>query len=282
MNCKIRRSSQAALFICVSVIVLPILAAAGSRWDVEPTPLMIMEDAGIATTVEAVSQTLSDTSQDEQLRYWAAMALGQLADEQAVPVLRKSLSDRSAVVRAGSASALGFIGSIAAIEPLCETALHDDNMVPRRNAVTSLYFLVTDDSTKCLVQVAGNETELRELRLASLSLLSQQLQERRGFEGLIPTLNDPDAEIKGMSAVILSIEYADEPAVLESLSVTRSLVDATLSVSIHSSVYVRMVERLEDVAAREFFLDGEDSNFYYEPIHAAVNDRIRHWAADSL
>jgi len=243
---------------------------------------MRMGEAGIAATVGDISQVLADTKRDEQLRYWAAMALGQLEDDRAVPFLIQALTDNSATVRAGSAMALGFIGSVSATDSLCATAVSDDNMAPRRSAVTALYFLVNAESTKCLVRVAADEHELQEVRIASLSLLSEQLLERRGFEALIPALDDPDADIKGLSAIILSSEYANEPALLESLSVTQSLVEAILGASSHSWVYVRMVERLEDVAAREFVLDGEDDHLYYEPVRTAINLRIEQWAGEEL
>jgi hypothetical protein len=55
---------------------------------------------------------------DEKARIAAAVGLGRLGDERAVPALIKALADRSAVVRGVAASALGHLGDVRAIEPL--------------------------------------------------------------------------------------------------------------------------------------------------------------------
>lgn len=265
----------------IAVLFVPQASHAAGLWDVLPTPLMRMQDAGVPTTVEAISNVLADATQEDEFRYWAAMALGQLGDERAIPWLISSLSDQKEIVRAGAASALHYLPSAEAVQPLCETALHDEDMAPRHNAVNALSSVMTNAATTCLVRVAAKVQETKKVRLQSLILLEQQTQERQGFEELIPTLEDRDPDVKGMAAIILSIEYANEPQVLESLSVTESLVDAALNAELDSWIYLRMVERLETIADRKFVgVSDEEREVMIPSIRAEINNRIMEWTKE--
>ena len=151
------------------------LQATGS-WDVGPTPLDIMQKAGVPANVDAISEILVDAAREEQFRFWAALALGQLGDDGAIPVLLSSLSDQIVLVRLGAATALGYIPSEKSTQPLCKTALHDHDPAPRHGAVTSLSAVMTDATTQCLVRVAVNEQETTKVRLLSLNLLEQHVR----------------------------------------------------------------------------------------------------------
>lgn len=267
------------------LVLAPVLTFvfAASTWDVSPTPLDQMQEAGVSISVDAISKILADPKQDVQLRYWAAMALGQLADKSAIPALVASLSDSDPNDRIGAAGALMYLPDEGIVQVLCETAVHDGNSGPRHSATTSLSAITTDEATKCLVRVAGNEQETKKIRLQSLIILEQQIQERKGFEELIPTLGDLDPDVKGMAGIILSIEYIDEPEVLESLSVTESLVDAALDAGLDSWIYRRIVRRLELIAEREFIRESHDASELQIPgVRADINNRITEWAAETF
>lgn len=117
------------LMVLVLAPVLTFVFAA-STWDVSPTPLDQMQEAGVSISVDAISKILADPKQDVQLRYSAAMALGQLADKSAIPALVASLSDSDPNVRIGAAGALMYLPDEGIVQVLCETAVHDGNSGP--------------------------------------------------------------------------------------------------------------------------------------------------------
>lgn len=86
--------------------------------------------------VPALFEALKDT--DASLRYWAALALGEI-DAVAIPVLIKALSDTDFCVRWGAASALGQFGPVAkdAVPALVER-LNDSHEYVRRRASLAL------------------------------------------------------------------------------------------------------------------------------------------------
>ena len=112
---ELREKIPTLIFLMIAVLFDPQASRAAGLWDVMPTPLMLMQDAGIPTTVEAISEVLADEAQKDEFRYWAAMALGQLGDDRAIPWLISSLSDQKEFVRAGAASALYYIPSAEAV-----------------------------------------------------------------------------------------------------------------------------------------------------------------------
>ena len=84
-----------------------------------------------------------------------------------------------------------------------------------------------------------------------------------------------------MAAIILSIEYANEPPVLENLSVTESLVEAALNAGPESWIYLRMVERLETITHREFVGESDEARQVMIPcIRAEINNRIIEWTKE--
>jgi HEAT repeat protein len=81
---------------------------------------------------------------DECLRAIAASSLGLIGDKLAVASLIEALNDRSETVRIIAASSLGYLGDTKAIPPL-EKALHDENKTVRKMAEEALSKLRSQD-----------------------------------------------------------------------------------------------------------------------------------------
>lgn len=77
---------------------------------------------GGAQSVDSLEAALKDN--DEEVRWIAALALGKIGDARAVEPLIGALTDERELVRLGAAQALGLIGDIRATKPLTE-ALND-------------------------------------------------------------------------------------------------------------------------------------------------------------
>jgi hypothetical protein len=88
--------------------------------------------ATFADRVDDLCQTMERES-DDKARIAAAVSLGRLADQRAVPCLMRALGDKSPVVRGVAASALGYIGDPRAV-PALERALKDENEGVRARA----------------------------------------------------------------------------------------------------------------------------------------------------
>jgi hypothetical protein len=89
-----------------------------------------------ADRIDDLSRTL-EREKDEKARIAAAVGLGRIADERAVPVLIRALRDPSAVVRGVAASALGHIGDSRAV-PALEKLLADGSEPVRARAKEAL------------------------------------------------------------------------------------------------------------------------------------------------
>jgi len=103
--------------------------------------------------VAALSRAMSDKS--ELLRANAALALGNIHHTKAVPALCNALKDTAAVVRLNAAEALGKIGDKHAIEPLSETLLDDErDVVDAAAAALQKIGLPTDPASQAKFAVA--------------------------------------------------------------------------------------------------------------------------------
>lgn len=148
------------------------------EWDVLPTPLHTMEEAGVDLDVDSIVAVMADSGQDPQLRWRAALALGQLGDESAIPALLSALADSEVVVRAGAAAALKYLPKDYLVSPLCQTATNDVDEAPRHNAVLAIGMIKSQEATDCLVAVTANERETVKVREFAAVVLEQQLEER--------------------------------------------------------------------------------------------------------
>lgn len=94
-------------------------------------------DLGKMGSKFAVNYLLQAVEQDDEVRAWAAWALGQIGGEEAIAGLTKALKDKNSEVRAWATWALGEIGCDLAVEVLLKTLKHYDADV-RWRAVSGL------------------------------------------------------------------------------------------------------------------------------------------------
>jgi hypothetical protein len=92
-----------------------------------------------ADRVDDLAKVL-EVEKDDKARIAAAVSLGRLGDERAVPPLIRALGDKSPVVRGVAASALGHIGDARAIAPL-ERLLSDPSDAVRARAREALQLI---------------------------------------------------------------------------------------------------------------------------------------------
>jgi HEAT repeat protein len=76
-------------------------------------------------------------SKDKNVRMHAAIALGRIGDDRAVPHLIEALEDKSPAVRRAASIALGMIGSSVAVDALVKR-LKDEDVEVRKAALESL------------------------------------------------------------------------------------------------------------------------------------------------
>jgi len=77
-------------------------------------------------------------SEDYIVRWYAAVALGEIGDKRAETPLIKALMDDKKEVRGGAAGALKYIGGPEAVEPLINCLENDEDWIARRLAAVSL------------------------------------------------------------------------------------------------------------------------------------------------
>ncbi len=115
--------------------VAPLLEAIQSAGDTGKNSatalIQIADPASVAPLIELLG------NQDEEVRLYAAYALGGLKDRRAVPALTRTLADPSSSVRGIAAHALGQIGSRDATEALIK-ALEDPSAHVRATAAYAL------------------------------------------------------------------------------------------------------------------------------------------------
>jgi HEAT repeat protein len=87
--------------------------------------------------VEPLIAVLKDKDKDNDVRWYAASALGKIGDAKAVEPLIAALKDEDRVIRRIAVMALGEIGDARAVEPL-NAVLKDNDWLVRRNAAEAL------------------------------------------------------------------------------------------------------------------------------------------------
>jgi hypothetical protein len=153
--------------------------------------------------VGATTAVVSDHS--EKVRVQAALVLGRVGDDRAVPFLIRALSDPSTLVRAMAAKSLGHIAD-GDSRPSLEVATRDPSPMVRRHAAAALQTLAERQATSGItVQSMGDKTRKAsgELRQRMRDFVAAEV---RGFGKLGAGGYTVDGAIK-----VLSISNQSDP-----------------------------------------------------------------------
>jgi HEAT repeat protein len=169
--------------------------------------------------VKGIIKALKDKNED--MRFEAALGLGELRDARAVEPLTQALNDKSSRIRWRAALSLGKIGDRRAVEPLIEVLKDEDDQVRSyaaealgdigdAKAVTPLIEALKDEVTFVGLEAASALTELGHIRYlesflgrdhahfhrAGVSLVRQiYLGNREGMPILLNALKNENLEI---------------------------------------------------------------------------------------
>jgi len=244
-------------------------AIAASTWDVHPTPLDRMNTAGIGLSVAAVAEVLRE-GQDSELRYWSALALAQLEDAAAIPILIQATDDADLNVRTGASIALGYFPTHESAQALRIIARRDPEFVTRKAAVISLGRIRNGDAALGLIEAANDENESEEIRYHAIYTLGEFADSETLME-INPLTDSSNANIKAITRLSMSkggvpIEIGD-------------LVQSATDIKIDEFTFLQLVKHLEQKSNREFFR-GKDA-----PIESQTREktkqRILDWWSES-
>lgn len=233
-----------------------LLCASGNihaqMWDVLPTPLDVMEEAGIERDPQSIQAVLLDSERDPELRFKSALALAQLQDRESVAVLIKVIDDNEPRARQGAITALMFMPSIDAIPKLCSMVHSAWDGDTRRYAVNSLSQIDSSLATQCIVDAAANENESIQTRRAALHVLLGVKKNVESVDGLVPLLESPDTILLALAALCLNRSYYQSKAIHKSLRITDALVSSALDRELNQVIYFDVIKALELVSGQTF------------------------------
>ena len=133
---------------------------------------------------------------DPTIRFWAAVALGELGDPQALGPLGELLSDPKALPRRGAAVAMGRLGDRQGTPALAQ-ALGDSDPEVRKCAAEALGEIGDPSSTALLLQALGDDSWL--VRCYGAEALGK-LGDARAVPALIAALGDVESIVRERAA----------------------------------------------------------------------------------
>lgn len=268
------------VFILLATTVLSTNILANGTWDVLPTPVMMMDEAGIPLDPKEIAQVLSDVTQPPKLRYWAAMALAQLEAREYLPTIIQSLDDSVLLVQQGAMVALQHLPTDDAVQPLCLKSSSHSNRDIRYFATSVLFSVKTDAATKCIVRSATSVNEDYQTRWQALYHLWQNRDPGSAYDELVPTLDDENPTLRALAAMSLSKRHESDELVMDSLGIREALGAALLDHEMDMFTFNEAVERFEQLTGTEIMLDASQDIEYYnfdEKGRAIVDERIQAW-----
>lgn len=134
--------------------------------------------------------TLLEENNDDNLRWAAAEALGQIRDQRAVDPLIIALKDPDTTLRENAAAALGKIGDIRTIPSLIATIQSEDNTNVKSCLVEALSSMGTP-AVEPLINLLGSD---RKLDNVVIKALGNFLADHRTVEPLITVIKDKDGD----------------------------------------------------------------------------------------
>ena len=149
------------------------------------------------TGISLIIESLGD--EDEDVRWAAAKALGNIKSETAVQSLIKALGDEDEDVRWATAKALGNIKSETAVQSLIK-ALGDEDQFVRWVAVKALGNIKSETAVQSLIKTLGDEDE--DVRRAVAKALGN-IKSETAVQPLIEALGDEDQSVRRVVAEAL-------------------------------------------------------------------------------
>ncbi len=253
---------------------------ANSKWDVLPTPLMKMEEAGIPPESMAIASVLGDPTQPPELRYWAAMALAQLEASEYLPAIVQAMDDHVLLVQQGAMLALQHLPAEDAVPQLCEKSRSHTERDVRHIATLVLLSVKTDSATICIVRSATSVKEDYRTRWQALYHLWQNRDPSEAYDNLVPALDDENPTLRALAAMALSKRHESDESAIKSLGIRETLGEALLDHEMHIFTFKEAIERFEFLTGTEIMLDPSKDIEYFDFQNrgrAIVDERIRAW-----
>jgi len=275
------RRSATAIVVVLACVNINILA---NPWDILPTPLQVLQEAGIERDPQAIQAVLLDDQRDPELRLESALALAQLEHRESVPVLIQAIDEEIHEVRFGAITALIYMPSTEAVPKLCSVVHSSRDERSRRQAVTALSQTDSRLATQCIVDVAVNENESLRTRRSAVRVLWKIKATVESVDGLVPLLESQDTELRALTALCLHRSYSGSRAIQESLGITDSLVSATQDSELYDDIFYLVIRALE-ASSGQVFVDeviqpqrGRQFLEYFAANRYLVAEDVRLWS----
>lgn len=237
-----------ALLAALLVIAMPTHAPLGATaWDIHPTPLTRMNEAGVGLSVPSLVYVLENSS-DQELRYWSALALAQLEDRKAIPHLISATGDANKFARLGAAVALGHFRAPESTQALRTLAAEDPEYATRKAAVISLGKIRNADAALGLIQTANNEQEPDDIRYQAIATLGE-FADRAAMTKLLPLARSTNPNLR--AAARLSMSKRGVPVEIKDLIVS------TTDSEVNVVTALGLVQHLEEMSGQRF-LNADD------------------------
>lgn len=274
------RLTTFTVFVLFGTTVLSTNSLANSMWDVLPTPLMRMDEAGIPPDSKEIAHVLSDPTQPPKLRYWAAMALAQLEARDYLPNIIEAMDDHVLLVQQGAMLALQHFPAEDAVPRLCLKSSSHSNRDIRHLATLVLFSVKSDSATICIVRSATSVNEYYQTRWQALYHLWQNRGPSSAYDELVPTLNDESSTLRALAAMALSKRHESDETAMDSLGIRKTLGAALLDHEMDMFTFKEAVERFELLTGTEIMLDPSKDIEYFnfdKKGRTIVDERVRAW-----
>jgi len=154
------------------------------RWNAAEALGNIRSEAAVQLLIDALKD------EDEDVRSNAANALGKTGSKKAVQPLIDVLKDENEDVRKEAAEALGYIESEKAVQPLID-ALRDEDEHVRSAATYSLMIIDHEIAEKSLIDIVSNENEDMYVRWNTVTVL-KDIKSEKAVQALVNALKDKE------------------------------------------------------------------------------------------
>lgn len=206
-----------ALLFLATVVFLPSTWANGPD-DFGPTPEESLQALGIDTSAHSLRVIASDPGINSEVRYFASVALGRTKDPEHLSVLEPLLADINKDVRIGALIAIRTIASPSSVDRLIQTMDNDKSVVVRRVSITALGEIGSDAAIDAILRVSADTTNPIQLRTDSITAVEHLLNLKRVQyvvvqDRLKPMLDDADPSVRLAAALTASAGGDAEAAV---------------------------------------------------------------------